>query len=635
MSDVFISYKAEDRRRIQPLVRALQADGYSVWWDEHIGTGDEWRQTIEKQLDGARCVVVVWSKRSVGPEGHFVRDEASRALRRHVYVPVLIDPVDPPLGFGESQATSLRAWKGDRSDSHYQAVLAAVKRIAGSGSAERASEPTQRGGTNRRTVLAGGAAAGAAAAGLGAWALLRPGSASAAPSVAVLPFANLSGDPSQAYFSDGIAEELRTVLARIPRLKVIGRTSSELVRSADAVTAAKQLDVAHIVMGSVRKSPTTVRVSAQLVSGNDGSEQWSQVYDRAPGDILVMQSEIAKSIADALQLELGGGGEHALVAGGTKIAPARDLYLQAVAVRDSGLNQENLREALRLFDRALQADSGFADAYAQKAETLSTLTGTYANTAADFERGYAEAALIARRAIGLAANRALGHSALAVALGGILDVPGALAEHERARTLFAGESEVLTNYSLFMSKVGKAAEGIRSAEEAIPLDPLNPRPFAMRGNAFWFGRRFSDAATAFRATISKSHARVPLAYNGLANSLMLLGRTAEAKEAFSHAPDDNVYRMTGEAILEARTGNAAGAAERLARLRDRYGDSAVYQQAQVLAQLGRTDEAIAALDRSWDVKDPGLLSMAADPFVDPVRKDPRFAALMKRMKFPS
>ena len=133
MSDVFISYKAEDRRRIQPLVQALQADGYSVWWDEHIGTGDEWRQTIEKQLDSARCVIVIWSKGSVGPEGHFVRDEASRAQRRHVYVPVLIDAVEPPLGFGESQATSLKGWKGDRSDRRYEAVLAAVKRIAGSG----------------------------------------------------------------------------------------------------------------------------------------------------------------------------------------------------------------------------------------------------------------------------------------------------------------------------------------------------------------------------------------------------------------------------------------------------------------------------------------------------------------------
>lgn len=101
MSDVFISYKAEDRRRIQPLVQALQLEGYRVWWDQHIGTGDEWRQTIERQLDATKCVIVAWSTRSVGPEGQFVRDEATRAQQRRVYVPIMIDDVRIPLGFGE------------------------------------------------------------------------------------------------------------------------------------------------------------------------------------------------------------------------------------------------------------------------------------------------------------------------------------------------------------------------------------------------------------------------------------------------------------------------------------------------------------------------------------------------------
>src|SRR5258708_39161119 len=119
MSDVFISYKAEDRRRVQPLVEALQSEELSVWWDEHIGAGDAWRETIEHQLDDARSVIVHWSKRSVGPAGKFVRDEASRAQRRSTYVPVLIDPVEPPLGFAEGQATSLRGRHVDRSAPHY------------------------------------------------------------------------------------------------------------------------------------------------------------------------------------------------------------------------------------------------------------------------------------------------------------------------------------------------------------------------------------------------------------------------------------------------------------------------------------------------------------------------------------
>ena len=129
MSDVFVSYKAEDRARVCPLVEALEAEGLSVWWDAHIGGGDEWRDSIQQHLDEAKCVIVVWSKRSIGPEGHFVRDEATRAQRRHAYLPVRIDKVDPPLGFGETQAIPMIGWKGDRSDPRYQAVLAAARAI--------------------------------------------------------------------------------------------------------------------------------------------------------------------------------------------------------------------------------------------------------------------------------------------------------------------------------------------------------------------------------------------------------------------------------------------------------------------------------------------------------------------------
>ena len=209
MSDVFVSYKAEDRRRIQPLVQALQADGLSVWWDEHIGAGDAWRETIERQLDEARTVVVVWSKRSVGSDGSFVREEASRAQRRGVYVPVLIDPVSPPLGFGESQATSLKAWHGDRSDPHYCAVLAAIQRISGVEPVAQDHAHRRSPLVSRRTAIVGGAAATVAVAGVGVWTFLRNGIGGASSdSIAVMPFENLSGDPAQAYFSSGIAEEI-------------------------------------------------------------------------------------------------------------------------------------------------------------------------------------------------------------------------------------------------------------------------------------------------------------------------------------------------------------------------------------------------------------------------------------------
>ena len=213
MSDVFVSYKAEDRARVRPLVDALEADGLTVWWDAHLGGGDEWRESIQQNLADARCVIVAWSKRSVGPDGSFVRDEATRALRRHVYLPVRIDKVEPPLGFGETQALPLIGWKGDRADPRYQALLGAAQAIvAGKPQVARAFAAADN-GVSRRTLIAGGVAT-AAVVGAGGWLLLKPGSAAATDSIAVLPFANLSGDPAQAYFSDGMAEELRS--ARLP-----------------------------------------------------------------------------------------------------------------------------------------------------------------------------------------------------------------------------------------------------------------------------------------------------------------------------------------------------------------------------------------------------------------------------------
>jgi len=279
-ADVFISYKAEDRRRIQPLVQALQADGHSVWWDQQIGTGDEWRQAIERQLDTAKCVIVAWSKYSIGPEGHFVRDEASRAQRRQVYVPILLDSVEPPLGFGERQAAALRGWRGNRSDARYQAILTAVRRFTGGDSAPSPAVPQQ--GIDRRMVLAGGAAATAALAGFGAWALLKREATGEADTIAVLPFENLSGDPAQAYFADGMAGEIRNTLTRIGGLKVAGSTSSAAVRMDDAQTAARKLGVANILTGNVRQTLSTIRVNAELIDGQTGLAKWSENYDRAP-----------------------------------------------------------------------------------------------------------------------------------------------------------------------------------------------------------------------------------------------------------------------------------------------------------------------------------------------------------------
>ena len=329
MSDVFVSYKAEDRRRVQPLVQALQAEGLSVWWDEHIGVGDAWRETIERQLNEAKTVVVVWSKRSVGPEGGFVREEATRAQKRGVYVPILIDAVSLPLGFGESQATSLKNWHGNRADPHYRAFLEALQRICDCVPTTTSQAPQAARFLTRRTAIAGGAVAAAAVAGVGGWTIFRSGfSRSASDSIAVLPFENLSGDPAQAYFSSGIAEEIRSALSRIAGLKVAGSTSSEAVRNDDAKTVASKLAVSNILTGSVRQSASLMRITAELIDGSTGLDKWSQSYDRSPGDAIKIQTDIAANVASALSAALGQVARTAIGVGGTTFAAAHDLYFE-------------------------------------------------------------------------------------------------------------------------------------------------------------------------------------------------------------------------------------------------------------------------------------------------------------------
>ena len=633
MSDVFISYKAEDRRRVQPLVQALQADGYSVWWDEHIGTGDEWRQTIEKQLDSARCVIVIWSKGSVGPEGHFVRDEASRAQRRHVYVPVLIDAVDPPLGFGESQATSLKGWKGDRSDRRYEAVLAAVKRIAGAGSATGSSHSVEQPAVSRRAMIAGGTAATVAIAGAGGWALLKSQSAGAAGSIAVLPFANLSRDPDQAYFSDGLAEEIRSALARIAGLKVVGRTSSEAVRDEDAEKASKRLGVATILTGSVRRSPSTIRVSAQLVDGQTGIEKWSSNYDRSPGDAIKIQTDIAENVARALSVALGSATRAALTVGGTTNADAQNLALQANELANHG-SKKAYQRAIELIDAALALDPNYALAYGLKSVIVLLLYNAYATGAQELARGRAQAFQLARKAIAIAPDLPVGHGALGLIYGGNLEIEPALVEYRRAFSLARSNPDAIRSYSSFLARLGDANQALRLADEAVRLDRLNSVSYGQRAVVLFWSRRYAEAARSLEDLKRNS----PELFNSpitLGNCLMMLGKTAEAKRSYSDAPADDPFRLVGEAVLAARTGDSAVSATKAQRLQQLYRDAASYQYGQLYAQLGDHPEALSHLEHGWDIKDAGLLSMKVDPWLDPIRAEPRFIALVDKMDFPA
>ena len=626
MSDVFVSYKAEDRARVEPLVDALEAEGLSVWWDARVGGGEAWRESIAEHLDAAKCVIVVWSKRSTGPEGRFVRDEATRAQRRGTYLPVRIDKVDPPLGFGEMQALPLNGWKGDRSDPRYHAVSGCVHSLLGS-KAPPTLAREQRAPVSRRTMLAGSGAAVAAVA-AGSWLLLKPSGAKA-HAVAVLPFANLSGDPSQNYFSDGIAEEVRAALAMIGGLQVVARTSSEMLRNADAQTAAGKLGVANVVTGSVRRSSSTVRVGAQLIDGESGLERWSQSFDRPFGDVLQIQSDIAANVARALSVELGTRGLAALTLGGTRNAEAQDYLLQALATEGDD-SSAGFRRRIALFDRAARLDPNYAEAHARKGLAQSLWANAWANSLAEKHRADADAEQSARRAIGLASGMPLGHSALGVVYLNQLAMKQALASLQRSVELPGADTLALTNYALVLSRSRRQGEAMSMVERAIVVDPLSGIARMVHSWILFQGRKYSESIEAARQALSIApqnlRAKTLIGWN-----LLFLGRIDEAVRELQRVPADDYRRLVGEGAIAARAHRQNDALRAIDQLKERYSDTVHYQIAQVYAQLGQTDKAIAALEAAWAGKDSGLASIQVDPFLDPLRGDRRFARIVAKI----
>ena len=634
MADVFVSYKAEDRARVAPLVRALESDGVSVWWDAHIGAGDEWRETILRHLESARAVIVVWSRRSVGPQGQFVRDEASGAVKRKTYLPVRIDKVHPPLGFGEMQAHDLAGWKGDSADSRYKGVASALRdrfgiKTRGPRDKEEASPKV-----SRRGLMASGAAVVIGAAGAGTWLWSRRASA-AGNSIAVMPFENLSGDPSQTYFSDGIAEELRSALSRIPGLKVVARVSSEAVRNSDAVTAAAKLKVTDILTGSVRRSPQMLRISAQLVDGTDGTERWSEVYDRSPGDSLKVQSEIAGKVADALRLRIGPVDKDLRARGGTDNPRAQDLYLRGEAVGRNDDTESGLREALGLVEAALVEDPKYGDAMTRKAGRLSQIGSTYAASARDAQSLMQQALDAAQRAVALAPLSSAAHVELGTVYFWSFRFPLALQEFEKVQSLNDRSGANLAQIAWMMALLRRFDTALRMADEAVALDPLNPSVHQNRANALICAGQLPEAEQAVQRALQLN---TNLWFTHLIDALILLqaGRTAEAQHEIAKVDHKSMAVIAYQAIIAQRLGNRSESNRLLQQIVDSPSLSAGhYQVAQVYAQQNRSEEALSELDKAFAARDPGLAQMQTDFMLDPIRKEARFQALIKKLNFPA
>lgn len=624
---VFISYSHDDRKQARKLAAALAQQGFTLWWDEMIEGGSPFASSIAEALDKVDAVIVLWSKDSVASD--WVRDEAARGRARKRLVPLSIDGTKPPLGFGQYQVINLSKWRGKRDSPEFQAVVRGILAASGRKVAPAAPAPAA---LSRRTLLLAGTGAGAAALAGGLLFVnergLLGGGPPRADSIAVLPFKNLSGDEAQAYLSGGLTDAVRAALVRIDSLRVLAATSSNAAEDSggDSLAFARKTGVTYFLEGSVRRAGDVVRISTVLTDGKTGFGLWSKTFDKVMSDIFAVEDEIAGAIAAALSVRIATAKP---APGGTRHIAAYESYLRGRAMYNQAKDEPTDRAALAAFDLAIAADPNFAMAYAARSRSLASIAAEYAK-ADQLKPLYNAAIAAAQRSVALAPDLAEGHLALGYALfAGRLDVKGARGSYDKAFALGRGNADILLLFALYCSRAARANEARMAIRRALVLDPLNARTHRAAGSIEYAARRYRSALPplnqALKLNPDMTYARALIGY-----CLLQLGQLREARAAFDAEPLAS-FRLSGLAIADHRLGDSKAAAQSLAKLVEEGGDSALFQQAQVHAQLGDSAAAVAALDRARVVGDSGLTYLATDPLLDPIRRQPRFLALIKAL----
>jgi TolB-like protein/Tfp pilus assembly protein PilF len=626
---VFVSYSRADRKRALPVIRALERAGYAVWWDGLLEGGERYLGTTEAALEGARAVVVLWSRQSHA--SHWVHDEAMGGRDRRCLVPLSLDGTLPPLGFRQFQTIDFSSSRGKKGAAALDALLRAVAALHDRPPPAATSPPV-----DRRMVLAGGAALLTVGGGAAAWQFgLFGGNDAAARSVAVLPFDNLSGDPARSYFSDGLAAEVRAQLARNPLLQVAAQASSNKFRKSDqdARAISRALGVGYLLDGNVRPAGNMVRVSAELIDGKSGFSRWAQSFDRPLSDVFSVQEEIARAVTSALAAEMQqqGRGDQARTLGGTANLAAYDAYLRGRDLFDKAADEASDRAALAAFEAAVHADPRYSLAHAALSRSLAVIGNQYDQGAlrrASYERAVASA----DRAVRLAPALADAHSALGFALfNGRLDARAARTPYQRSLGLGGGDADVLSRFANYSARCGRFDAARPAIARSAALDPLNARTLRLIGEVEYSARNYAEAIPPIRRALGLNPG-LSVANASIGSALLMLGRIEEARAAFEREPS-SLFKLTGLAIVARRQDRAAEARDALDRLVAEHGDNGLYQQAQVRSQWGEKEAAMALLDKALAAIDAGLVYLRNDPFVDPLRPLPGFARLLNRIGF--
>lgn len=581
MADVFLSYARQDADVARRFADSFQASGFSVWWDDALRSGETFDETIERALREAKAVVVLWSPSSV--LSRWVRAEATHADRNRTLVPVMIESCDRPIIFELTHTADFTHWRGSREDKAWQGLLSDVRQLVDAQAAPRSA------------AMSGDAAS--------VPPVSSRGATPAKPGVVILPFVNMSGDPEQEYFSDGVTEDIITDLARVSALTVASRNAAFSYKGKTVVPEqlARALKVSHVMEGSVRKSGNRVRITAQLMEAATDTQIWAERFDRTLDDIFAIQDEISKAIVTALKVTLLPAEKQALEQRSTTNSEAYELFLVARGFQRKG--SERLKPVIvRICRRVVELDAGFAKGWALLSIAESELAQRGAEGySVDSARHSAERAIAADPAV------ADGHAALAEALlrgSMVIDdaVSGALA------TAFRLEPDCYDAHLV----AGSAAIAQRDYETAITHYEC---AIAIDPDAYWPAGMVSQAydAVGDTAAAAAAHRR----------------SMAQCERILADEPDHGAamgFLVTSLASL----GLADRARDwtRRALLFDPENARLRYNLACAMATLEDATMAVDLMEPLIDKVGPGALRwFQSDNSLDPIRKHPRFAAL--------
>ena len=456
-------------------------------------------------------------------------------------------------------------------------------------------------------------------------------------SIAVLPFDNLSDDKANAYFAEGMQDEILTRLAKVADLKVIARTSTQKFKSApeNLSDIAKQLGVLNILEGSVQKVNDQVRVNVQLINAMTEAHLWAEIYDRKLTDIFAVESDIAKTIADTLQARLSGSEMRAMTNAPTDDPVAHELYLKGHHFW--GLRGDNLLRAIDFYNQTIARDPNYALAYAGLGETY-ILLPYY--TGADPKEARPKARAAALKALELNPNLAEAHNALAkIAYTADIDLQQAIREHQRAIELspnYASAHHWLGNGPL--AGLGRFDEAIAEGRRSVELDPLSAINLVDLADTYTYAHRFKDADAVMKKAleIDPSFAYAHWVYGMILQvSGDLEGARTQYATAQARENDQQAIAFRGQlAALMGRREEATQALTKLEELgKHQYVEA--YYRALLYLSLGQKDGAISALEQGYAERDgDDIGTIKVDPLLDSLRGDPRFEALVQKVVVP-